>query len=253
MFCSNCGKRIQNSAKFCMYCGNPVNFIDDENDVAEDALNEEKTECCVEGAVYSENDDYLNCVGGHVSFQKMFKKFFSEDIKEYFSFKGTYSRLEYFYARLIIYLSSGIAFVPFGIVGSLSEIIAILCGIVFFIAFVWLMCASYVKRLKDLGVSLWVMVIPPICGILIRGDEDGIKWIGIIISIYYTACVMFLPGEKFRQEEDECITEEDTNKENPEDAEKEVDIEAFSAKDGCTLLIIVTAIIIAIITKWLNN
>ena len=41
MFCSNCGKRIQNNAKFCMYCGNPVNFIDDEEDIAEAVSNEE--------------------------------------------------------------------------------------------------------------------------------------------------------------------------------------------------------------------
>ena len=249
MFCSNCGKRIQNSAKFCMYCGNPVNFIDDEDDAAEDVSNEENAECCVEDSVYSENDDYSNCVDGHVSFQKMFKKFFSEDIKEYFSFNGTYSRLEYFYARLIIYLSSGIPVFIYGISKLLYEIMLI----PYIIAFFWLMCASYVKRLKDLGVSLWVMVIPPICGILIRGNEDGIKWIGIIIFIYYTACVMFVQGEKFKPEEDECVAEEDTNKENPEDAEKAVDAEVFSAKDGCALLIIAMAIMTAIITKLSNN
>ncbi len=246
MFCSNCGKRIQNNAKFCMYCGNPVNFIDDENDVAEDALNEENTKCCVEDSVYSENDDYSNCVGGHVSFQKMFKKFFSEDIKEYFSFNGTYSRLEYFYARLIIYIAFFTIVVPCAIAPQIYMLIAVPLTV----AFVWLMCASYVKRLKDLGVSLWVMVIPPICGILMR-VEGIMAFLGIVVFIYYTACVMFLPGEKFRQEEDECVAEEDTNKENPEDAEKEVDVEAFSAKDGCVFVLLIIAI--AMMTAIINN
>lgn len=249
MFCSNCGKRIQNNAKFCMYCGNPVNFIDDEEDIAEAVSNEENAEYCVENSVYSENDDYSNCVDGHVSFQKMCKKFFSKDIKEYFSFSGTYSRLEFFYARLIIYLSSGIPVFLYGISKLLSEIMVI----PWFIAFVWLLCASYVKRLKDLGVSLWVMVIPPICGILMDGDEDGIKLIGIIVFIFYTAYVMFLPGEKFRQEEDEFIDEKNENKENLEDAEKQADAEVFSIKDGFPLLIIATAIMTAIIIKLSNN
>lgn len=248
MFCSNCGKRIQNSAKFCMYCGNPVNFMDKKEYSAEDASNEENTEYCVEDSVYSENDDYSNCVDGHVSFQKMCKKFFSKDIKEYFSFNGTYSRLEFFYARLIIYLSSGIPVFLYGISKLLSEIMVI----PWFIAFVWLLCASYVKRLKDLGFSLWVMVIPPICGILIR-VEGIIAFLGIVVFIYYTAYVMFLPGEKFRQEEDEFIDEKNENKENLEDAEKQADAEVFSIKDGCPLLIIATAIMTAVITKLSNN
>lgn len=67
-----------------MYCGNPVNFIDDKDDVAKDVSNEENAECCVEYSVCSENDDYSNCVDGRVSFQKMFQKFFSKKLKNIF-------------------------------------------------------------------------------------------------------------------------------------------------------------------------
>lgn len=96
------------------------------------------------------------------------------------------------------------------------------------------------------------MVIPPICGILMRG-EVILTFLGIVCFIYYTACVMFLPGEKFRQEEDEFIDEKNENKENLEDAEKQADAEVFSIKDGCPLLIIATAIMTAVITKLSNN
>ena len=138
--------------------------------------------------------------------------------------------------------------IPDWISNLLSEIIVI----PWFIAFVWLLCASYVKRLKDLGFSLWVMVIPPICGILMC-VEGIIAFLGIVVFIYYTAYVMFLPGEKFRQEEDEFIDEKNENKENLEDAEKQADAEVFSIKDGCALLIIAATIMTAIITKLSNN
>lgn len=135
---------------------------------------------------------------------------------------------------------------------AISPQIYILIAVPLTVAFVWLLCASYVKRLKDLDVSLWVMVIPPICGILMRG-EVILTFLGIVCFIYYTACVMFLPGEKFRQEEDEFIDEKNENKENLEDAEKQADAEVFSIKDGCPLLIIATAIMTAVITKLSNN
>lgn len=244
MFCSNCGKRIQKNAKYCMYCGNPVNFIDDKDDVAKDVSNEENAECCVEYSVCSENDDYSNCVDGRVSFQKMFQKFFSKKIKEYFSFDGTYSRLEYFYARLIIYIAFFTIVVPCAIFPQIYILIAVPLTV----AFVWLLCASYVKRLKDLDVSLWVMVIPPICGILMRG-EVILTFLGIVCFIYYTACVMFVQGEKFKSKEDECIAEED--KKNTKDVEKDVNIEEFSIKDGCVSTLLLIAI--AMITSVINN
>lgn len=245
MFCSNCGKRIQNNAKFCMYCGTPVGDIAN-NEKDEITTGERCSDAVEEDFSY---DDYSNCENGKISFPKMFRKFFSKNIKEYFSFKGTYSRLEYFYARSIIYIAILSVIVPCMAVPNLYMLIAVPITV----AFIWLLTASYVKRLKDLNVTLWVMLIPPTCGILMDGDEDEIKLIGIIVFIFYTAYVMFLPGEKFRQEEDEFIDEKNENKENQEDAEKQADAEVFSIKDGRALLIIATAIMTAIITKLSNN
>lgn len=242
MFCSNCGKRIQNNAKFCMYCGTPVGDIAN-NEKDEITTGERCSDAVEEDFSY---DDYSNCGNGKVSFPKMFRKFFSKNIKEYFSFKGTYSRLEYFYARSIIYIAILSVIVPCMAVPNLYMLIAVPITV----AFIWLLAASYVKRLKDLNATLWVMLIPPICGILMR-VEGIIAFLGIVVFIYYTACVMFLPGEKFRQEEDEFIDEKNENKENLEDAEKQANAEVFSIKDGCAFVLLIISM--AMITAVINN
>lgn len=216
MFCSNCGKELRQGANFCMYCGTTVGDI--END-----LNEEDTEwASYEGTTEEENygdDEYSNCENGIVSFPKMFRKFFSKDIKEYFSFDGTYSRLEYFYARVIVYIALFAICVPCTAVPGLYMLVAVPLTV----AFIWLLASSYIKRLKDLNVTLWVMLIPPVCGLFIR--EKGINIIAAIILIYYQACILFLQGEKFKSytEENSKNDEEDNSikREEEENAEKE--------------------------------
>ena len=152
--------------------------------------------------MFAENDiydEYSNCENGIVSFQKMFRKFFSKEIKEYFSFDGTYSRLEYFYSQVIIYIALCAVIVPFTAAPELYVVVAVPV----FVAFVWLLSASYVKRLKDIGVSLWVMLIPPICGLFIKGDEygDGGAVLGWFILSIYQLFVFFSVGQTFQNEE----------------------------------------------------
>lgn len=202
MFCFNCGKEIRQGANFCMYCGTPV------GDIANDETTKDERCADVVEEDYS-NGDYSNCENGKVSFPKMFRKFFSKNIKEYFSFKGTYSRLEYFYARSIIYIAILSVIVPCMAVPNLYMLIAVPITV----AFIWLLAASYVKRLKDLNVTLWVMLIPPICGLFIRRCEDCpiICTIATIIFIYYKACVLFVQGDKFKEKVEKEKNDEESD------------------------------------------
>ena len=208
MFCSNCGKEIRQGANFCMYCGAPVGNIENGSD-------EEKTEWTPYEATKKENycgDEYSNCENGIVSFPKMFRKFFSKDIKEYFSFDGTYSRLEYFYARVIVYIALFAILVPFNGAPELYMLIALPLTV----AFIWLLAASYIKRLKDLNITFWVMLIPPTCGFVIKRGGDGLAIIATIVLIYYQAYILFLRGEKFKEQNEERTDHEEKKDESEE-------------------------------------
>ena len=235
MFCSNCGKEIRQGANFCMYCGTPVDDIE---------KGKETEWTSYEGTTEEENYgdyDYSNCENGIVSFPKMFRKFFSKDLKEYLSFDGTYSRLEYFYARVIVYIALFAIVVPCTAVPEIYKLVVVPLTV----AFIWLLASSYIKRLKDLNVTLWVMLIPPICGLFIR--EEGINIIAALVLIYYQACILFLQGEKFKEQNEDASDYGKTNdetEEREEDAEKE-EPEKFTFNDF--FLIIIFGLIISVI------
>ena len=214
MFCPNCGKEIRQNANFCMYCGTCVgNIIGDEN--IQDATYVDITD--VEYNDITKNDNYFdneysNCENGKVSFLRMLKKFFSKDIKEYFSFDGTYSRLEYFYLNLIINLFFLIfdpwsqQHFPFMILPSV-------------IVHLWLHISSGVKRLKDLDFSPWDILIPIICILVGRTNKDNPYLIipSIIILIFYQIYTLFVPGKKFNNSNKSFEKNDtDNNKKNEE-------------------------------------
>ena len=201
MFCPNCGKEIRQGANFCIHCGTCVgNIIGDEN--IQDAIYVDITD--VEYNDIMENDNYCdieysNCENGKVSFLRMLKKFFSKDIKEYFSFNGTYSRLEYFYLNLIINVFFLIfdpwsqQYFPFMILPSV-------------IVHLWLHISSGVKRLKDLGFSARNILILIICIFIFciffssKNKDNLIPSIvmpSIGIFIFYQIYTLFVPGKKF--------------------------------------------------------
>lgn len=231
MFCSNCGKKIRQDARFCMYCGKAVNNTEN------DCNNKENNETFSDDIVFAENDTYdkySNYENGNISFQKMFKKFFSKEIKEYFSFDGTYSRLEYFYSNVIIYIALGAIVVPFIAAPKLYVIIAVPLTVAFF----WLLAASYVKRLKDIGVSLWIILIPPICVLFIKGNESGsdIAW---LILIIYHLFVFFEDGKKFQNEDEIEEISEETFEDLKEDIKSDISYALRNAvKIGCFSIII---------------
>ena len=208
MFCPKCGKELRQGANFCMYCGTPVGDIENENiqnAIYEDIIDVEYTDMTEEDNEYStyENEKlsfqkilkkydnaYSNCENGKVSFLKMLKKFFSKEIKEYFSFDGTYSRLEYFYFNLIINVVFFIfdpwfqQYFPFMLLPSV-------------IVHLWLHISSAVKRLKDLGFSSLGIIIPIICIFVGRTNKDNPAFIvpSIFILIFYQIYTIFVLGK----------------------------------------------------------
>lgn len=190
MFCSNCGKEIRQGANFCMYCGTPVGDIE---------KGKETEWTSYEGTTEEENYgdyDYSNCENGIVSFPKMFRKFFSKDLKEYFPFDGTYSRLEYFYARVIVYIALFAIVVP---------------------------CTAVPEIYKLVVVPLTV------------------------------ACILFLQGEKFKEQNEDASDYGKTNdetEEREEDVEKEK-AEKFTVSDFFLIFIfgLIISAIIAVLSK----
>lgn len=193
MFCSNCGKEIRQGANFCMHCGTPVGGLKDDlkDKVAETVLNSDTLK--EESYGY---DEYSNCENGVVSFPKMFQKFFSRAIKEYFSFDGMYSRLEYFYANVIIYAALFSIVVPCAAVPRLYLLIAV----PLMVAFIWLQVSAYIKRLKDLNWTLWAMLIPSICGLFIKDSNLNYYNISLLVFVYYQICILFKRGAKFKKQ-----------------------------------------------------
>ena len=190
MFCSNCGKEIREGANFCMYCGasTGVDIMDAEYIEIKD---EEYTNSTKEINKYDINE-YSNCKNGKVSLLKIFQKFFSRDIKEYFSFEGTYSRLEYFYLNIIINI-----FIVF--IQCIDDGLHFIIIPLYIVAF-WMCVASGIKRLKDLDFSPWDILIPLICFPIIAfnsGNKDGVPLIPAILLIFYQIYTLFVPGKKF--------------------------------------------------------
>lgn len=176
-----------------MHCGTPVGGLKDDlkDKVAETVLNSDTLK--EENYSY---DEFSNCENGVVSFPKMFQKFFSKGIKEYFSFDGMYSRLEYFYANVIIYAALFSIVIPCAAVLRFYLLIAILL----MVAFIWLQASAYIKRLKDLNWTLWVMLIPPTCGLVNKYGGFPYSMIALIMIVYYKICILFKRGAKFKKQ-----------------------------------------------------
>ena len=43
MFCPECGKKLKGTPKFCLHCGSPIDYSDDENEEIEEIREEKKT------------------------------------------------------------------------------------------------------------------------------------------------------------------------------------------------------------------
>lgn len=208
MFCSNCGKEIRQGANFCMYCGAPVGDIENGSD-------EGKTEWTSYEATGKENyceDEYSNCENGIVSFPKMFRNFFSKDIKHFFMFEGSDSRLEHFYTKLIIYISLITIALPFAVFPPLYFVIAVPLTVSFF----WLMLASTCRRLNDLGCEKWKFFLTIGGGLLLT--PIGIGFV-IILCIH---AALYLQQGKSEEEQNKTIVYDTYKKVKNENIKKSI-------------------------------
>ena len=144
MYCSKCGKPVQDGAQFCSNCGNPVNGTKPNNATAEKAKN-----------FFAEMQARADDLKGPepVDFVKSIKLFFLYAL----NFKGRSSRSEYWWGYLFnVLLSFALNFVP--VIGGLLSIAMIIPGV-----------ALSIRRMHDIGKSGWylLMGLIPLAGPII--------------------------------------------------------------------------------------
>ena len=144
MYCSKCGKPVQDGAQFCSNCGNPVNGTKPNNATAEKAKN-------FFAEIQARADDLKG--PEPVDFVKSIKLFFLYAL----NFKGRSSRSEYWWGYLFnVLLSFALNFVP--VIGGLLSIAMIIPGV-----------ALSIRRMHDIGKSGWylLMGLIPLAGPII--------------------------------------------------------------------------------------
>lgn len=72
-------------------------------------------------------------------------------MKEYFDFKGVAKRQEYWAVIIISILATAVAFVILEGSGALGALVAL----VLFVAVLWAVIATTVRRLRDAGLNVW--------------------------------------------------------------------------------------------------
>ena len=125
-------------------------------------------------------------------------------LNKYFSFKGRVGRLEYFTVGIItMILSLLINFIPRIYIGtsildmnfSLEGLgIAIIAPFILTIPLIWISFASVVKRLHDLNLSGFILLI--MIAILF------IPILGIFIYLLFALALLLFPGTKFKNQYD---------------------------------------------------
>ena len=144
MFCSKCGKPVNEGAQFCSNCGNPVNGTKPNNATAEKAKN-------FFNEILARADDLKG--PEPVDALKAIKLFCLYAL----NFNGRSSRSEYWWMFLISGLASAVlSSIP--IIGGLASL-AILVPTV----------AVSIRRLHDIGKSGWYMLMGliPVAGFII--------------------------------------------------------------------------------------
>ena len=134
MFCSKCGKPVDDGARFCSSCGNSLNGT------------------CAGNSTGKKIGDYFAEIQAHaddrkgpepVDFVKAIKLFFLYAL----NFKGRSSRSEYWWGYLFnALLSVALGSVPF--VGGLLSMAMIVPGV-----------ALSIRRMHDIGKSGWYMLM----------------------------------------------------------------------------------------------
>ena len=144
MYCSKCGKPVQDGAQFCSNCGNPVNGTKPNNATAEKAK-----------GFFAEMQSRADDLKGPepVDFVKAIKLYCLYAL----NFKGRSSRSEYWWGYLFnVLLSIALNFVP--VIGGLLSIVMIIPGV-----------ALSIRRMHDIGKSGWylLMGLIPLAGPII--------------------------------------------------------------------------------------
>ena len=144
MFCSKCGKPVDDSAQFCPNCGNPLNGTRPANDTAEKVKN-------FFNEIQARADDLKG--PEPVDFVKAIKLLFLYAL----NFKGRSSRSEYWWGYLFNFLLGlALNFVP--LIGGLLSVAMIIPGV-----------ALAIRRMHDIGKSGWylLMALIPLAGPII--------------------------------------------------------------------------------------
>ena len=144
MFCSKCGKPVDDSAQFCPSCGNPLNGARPTNSTTEKAKN-----------FFAEMQARADDLKGPepVDFVKAIKLLFLYAL----NFKGRSSRSEYWWGYLFNFLLGlALNFVP--LIGGLLSVAMIIPGV-----------ALAIRRMHDIGKSGWYMLMAliPLAGPII--------------------------------------------------------------------------------------
>lgn len=144
MFCSKCGKPVDNGAQFCPNCGNSLNGANPNNGAAEKAKN-----------FFTEMQARADDLKGPepVDFVKAIKLFCLYAL----NFKGRSSRSEYWWGYLFNSLASmALSMIP--VIGGLLGFVMMVPGI-----------AISIRRMHDIGKSGWylLMGLIPLAGPII--------------------------------------------------------------------------------------
>ena len=144
MFCSKCGKPVDDGAQFCPSCGNPLNGARPTNSTTEKAKN-----------FFAEMQARADDLKGPepVDFVKAIKLLFLYAL----NFKGRSSRSEYWWGYLFNFLLGlALNFVP--LIGGLLSVVMIIPGV-----------ALAIRRMHDIGKSGWYMLMAliPLAGPII--------------------------------------------------------------------------------------
>ena len=144
MFCSKCGKPVDDGAQFCPSCGNPLNGARPTNSTTEKAKN-----------FFAEMQARADDLKGPepVDFVKAIKLLFLYAL----NFKGRSSRSEYWWGYLFNFLLGlALNFVP--LIGGLLSVAMIIPGV-----------ALAIRRMHDIGKSGWYMLMAliPLAGPII--------------------------------------------------------------------------------------
>ena len=144
MFCSKCGKPVDDGAQFCPSCGNPLNGARPTNSTTEKAKN-----------FFAEMQARADDLKGPepVDFVKAIKLLFLYAL----NFKGRSSRSEYWWGYLFNFLL-GLALNYVPLIGVLLSVVMIIPGV-----------ALAIRRMHDIGKSGWYMLMAliPLAGPII--------------------------------------------------------------------------------------